>query len=65
MKGGISRGAMVKATMKYEGNTYDIIQFGVRLRVIDRMTDRSLDSKGYISLTDIRFAYPGSQITGA
>jgi len=56
---------MVKATMKYEGNTYDIIQFGVRLRVIDRMTDRSLDSKGYISLTDIRFAYPGSQITGA
>lgn len=57
-KGSVS----IAGTMEYLGKTYDIIRFGVRLRIVDQRTDRSLDSKGYFDTQEIRRAYPEAYV---
>lgn len=60
----IKKGSItVKGTMQYLGRTYDIIRFGVRLRIVDQRTDRSLDAKGYFDANEIREAYPDAYVS--
>ena len=58
-------GAAVTGTMVMDGVEYDIIRFGCRLRVVGRRNNRSLDSKGYMDLQEIRRKYPRAMVTAS
>jgi hypothetical protein len=58
MKGILHGAPTIVAVMTHQGEDYDVIRFGRRLRIVSQRTDRSLDAKGYFDLEAIEKEYP-------
>ena len=59
----IKSNSVLRGEMVMNGKTYDIMMFGVRLRIIDRETDHSYNAKGYNDLDEIRKAFPNAYVS--
>ena len=53
----INTATPIVATIQLWSGMADIIQIGNRYRVIDRNTNRSVDTQGYVNLYDIEIEY--------
>lgn len=59
----ISGRNLLRGKMKLNGKNYDIIKLGVRFRVIDARTDRSIGTRGFRDFDEIRKEYPTAVIS--